>query len=75
MKECIIEECVRETDDDFCSKHLEAIENLEKTFPAWQNAYGKKFTMQQYLQRLAEDDEIGTGDWVVSVAKHLLNNE
>jgi hypothetical protein len=72
MKECIIEDCVRDTLDDFCSKHLEAKHNLEKTFPDWQKAYGKKFTMKKYLQRLAEDDEIGTGEWVVSVAKYLL---
>lgn len=72
--DCIIVNCVREADDQFCKKHQKAVDNIENSFEDWKKAYGKSFTYQQYLERLANDADLGSGDLVVDVAKHLLGH-
>lgn len=75
---CNIEDCVRdivEGNPEFCQKHAMARQNLEKTFKKWQIAYGKSYSMDQYLERLANDETISAGEWVVDVAQHLLEKK
>jgi len=70
--DCIIVDCVRSTTDHYCMKHRLAKENIEKTFASWQVAYGDDYTWEEYLDHLASDYEIGSGDLVMEVAEHLL---
>lgn len=73
--ECKIEECVRGTENEFCSRHQKAKNNIKKTFSKWKIAYGEEYSYMQYLTRLANDDEIGAGHWVIQVAQYLLDQE
>ena len=73
--ECIVNECVREAHNGYCKKHELAKTNIDKNFEQWQVAYGKKFSMKDYLTRLSEDYEIGAGVWVIEVAEYLLDQD
>ena len=61
MSDCIIPECVRSAETEYCGKHKAAFDNIEVEFSSWQKAYGKKFSYNMYLERLSEDYEIGSG--------------
>jgi len=73
--DCIVADCVRDASTEFCKKHQLAKENIDSNFSQWQHAYGSEFTRQEYLTRLAEDDEVGAGIWVIEVAEYLLTEE
>lgn len=73
--DCIIPDCVRNADIDYCEKHLNAFENVENGFSKWQIAFGKSFTYPKYLERLSEDYEIGSGQWVIEIAEYLLDQK
>lgn len=75
MKECQIPSCARDSSDTFCEKHQLAHQNLKDNYPTWQKAYGKKFSFIDYLERISEDYEIGSGQWVIDVAEYLIDQE
>lgn len=74
--DCIIPVCVRDPGTtDYCNKHQAALDNIEETMSKWQISYGEDYTRKEYLDRLAHDFEIGSGEWVIEVAEFLLERE
>jgi hypothetical protein len=73
--DCIIPDCVRNALNEYCERHLNAFENVERGFASWRSAYGKSYTYSKYLERLSEDYEIGSGQWVIEIAEYLLDQK
>lgn len=77
--DCVIKTCVRDAyktdEEEFCKKHQLAADNIRDSFTKWQKAYGERFDMQQYLERLVDDYEIGAGDLVIEVAEYMLTQD
>jgi hypothetical protein len=65
MTKCGI--CGRDSDDDLCRYHLEALNNLRVVYDAWKKA--SEVSWEEYLERLEQIEE--TGRWVVDVIEYV----
>jgi len=72
---CIIEECLNDAEEQFCTAHYQSMDNIEKSFADWKNAYNDRITKEDYLQRLTQSDDVNAGQYVREIAIYLLNNK
>lgn len=64
--------CERQAETDLCQYHLEAKNEVENAYRGWCEAYGT-ISREEYLERVIKNPE--TGEWVMDVAKMLLDLE
>jgi len=57
----------------YCEYHLDAFENLEKTYADWKKAYNDKLEFSAYLKKIVMNKF--TGEWVREVAIDLMKSK
>jgi len=70
--ECKI--CFRKpVEKGYCEYHIDAYNNLNKTYIDWKKAYNDDLEFKDYLKKIVMNKF--TGDWVREVAIDLMKNE
>jgi len=72
---CKIEECLNDSEEQFCTAHQQSMDKIESSFALWKDAYNDRITKSDYLQRLAHSDDVKAGQFVREIAIYLLNNK
>jgi hypothetical protein len=64
--------CSRESgENEFCSRHLKAYENVVQQYEVWKNA--SELSWKAYLREIEKNSV--TGDWAREIANYLSKKE
>ena len=69
MSECPL--CGRDKEDEFCSYHQTALNNLKEKHEKWETAAG--LSWEKYLERLSDLES--TGRWIREVIEFITQQD
>ena len=63
--------CGRDKQDEFCSYHQTAFDNVKEMYAKWETAAG--LSWEEYLQKISDIED--TGRWIVEVIEFITQQD